>query len=64
MDVGVEDGKVTFDQLLGHVIVRSTWEKRDARIIGEMIVKAADETGEEVEVVRESGLVVARDVPS
>jgi hypothetical protein len=64
VDVSVQDGRVVFDQLLGPCTVRSTWEKRDAEIIGGLIVKAAQETGEEVEIVRDSGLVVAKDVPT
>lgn len=63
VDINVVDGQVVFDQMLGHVVVRATWNKRDAKIIGDMIVSAAEETGEEIEVVRESGLVVAKDVP-
>jgi hypothetical protein len=49
----------------GRVSVSALWEPRDARIVANMIKTAATdgENAKEVEVVRESGIVVAKDMP-
>lgn len=56
--VDVVDGMIHFTLYVGSTVIVTEWTAQDTKQIASMLDKAADQTGEQIEIVRQSGLVV------